>query len=93
MRRLNFLFFAFLFFTLLVIARLFYWQVMASEKLAILAESQRTFQIELPARRGRIFSADNFPLVDNQEAYLVYADLTKISQEPSEIAAKLAPIY
>ena len=91
MRRLNFLFFVFLFFTFLVIYRLFYWQVMAGEKLAILAESQRTFQIELPAQRGRIFSADNFPLVDNQEAYLVYADLTKISQEPTEVAAKLAP--
>lgn len=92
MKRLNFLFFVFLLFTLLVIYRLFYWQIKAGEKLAILAEAQRIFQIELPAQRGRIFSADNFPLVENQEAYLIYADLTKISQEPSEIAVQLAPI-
>ncbi len=92
MRRLDFLFLAFLFFVLLIIYRLFWWQIKAGEKLAILAESQRSFQIELPARRGRIFAADNYPLVDNQEAYLVYADLTKISQGPSEVAAQLAPL-
>ena len=92
MRRLNFLFFTFLLFALLVIYRLFWWQVKAGEKLAILAESQRTSQIKLPAQRGRIFSADSFPLVENQEAYLVYADLTKISQGPSEIAVTLAPL-
>ena len=92
MRRLNFLFLFFTFFTLLIVGRLFYWQIEAGEKLAILAESQRSSQIKLPARRGRIFAGDNFPLVENQKAYLVYADLTKIPQNFSEIAAKIAPI-
>lgn len=90
MRRLDFLFFTFLLLTFLVIFRLFWWQIKAGEKLAILAESQRASQIELPAQRGRIFSSDNFPLVDNQEGYLVYADLSKITEEPAEIAAKLS---
>jgi stage V sporulation protein D (sporulation-specific penicillin-binding protein) len=92
MRRLDFLFLTFLLLTFLVIFRLFWWQLKAGEKLVILAESQRTSQIELPALRGRIFSSDNFPLVDNQEGYLVYADLTKISEGPAEIAAKLSPL-
>ncbi|MBL7159368.1 penicillin-binding protein 2 [Candidatus Microgenomates bacterium] len=91
MRRLNFLFFAFLFFALLVIYRLFGWQIKSGERLAILAESQHASKIELPAQRGKILTADNFPLVDNQEAYLIYVDLTKISEETSGIAAKLAP--
>jgi len=91
MKRLNFLFLFFLFFTFLVITRLFYWQVKAGEKLSILAEAQRTFKVELPAQRGRIFSTDTFPLVDNQEGYLVYADLTKL-ENPISVAAKLAPI-
>lgn len=92
MRRLDFLFLCFFFAVLLIIYRLFYWQIQAGERLAILAESQRGSKIELPAKRGRIFSAENFPLVDNQEAYLVYADLTQIDQDLAETAAKLAPI-
>lgn len=91
MRRLNLLFFFFALATLLVIARLFYWQIAAGEKMAILAETQRISQVELPARRGRIFTADGYPLVDNQEGFLVYADLTKI-EDPISVAAQLASI-
>jgi len=93
MRRFDFLFLGFLLSILLIIYRLFYWQIQAGEKLMILAESQQTDKIELPARRGRIFSSDGFPLVDNQEAYLVYADLTQFEENPVVVADQLAPLF
>ncbi len=92
MRRLDFLFLTFFLAMGLIVYRLFYWQIQAGEKLAILAESQQTSKIELPAKRGRIFSAEHFPLVANQEAYLVYADLTQIDKDPAEMASQLAPV-
>lgn len=91
MRRLDFLFLAFFLVFFLIVYRLFYWQIQAGEQLAIVAASQQTSKIELPAKRGRIFSTERFPLVINQGAYLVYADLTQTDKDPAEAASQLAP--
>ena len=82
----------FFFFGILVIARLFYWQVIYGEKLKALAESQYRSEQEIPAPRGQILTSDGFPLVANQQTYLVYANLTALNLEPTEVAVRLAPI-
>jgi len=59
--------------------RLFQLQVLEHSKFTALAEGQHWGYTELPAARGRILSADGFPLVDNQIAYLVYAEPPNIT--------------
>lgn len=73
-----------------VTARLFYWQVLASDSLAKLAQIQHSSRNELPARRGQIYTSDNFPLVQNQDSFLAYAYLPDIRLPPGEIADQLA---
>ncbi len=88
---------------LLIVARLFWWQVIASDELQRQAASQYYLQFTLPASRGEILSSDGKPLVMNQPAYLVFAEPAKIpdvgvfaklvgpifQQEPADIVSKL----
>lgn len=74
----------FLFFLVLytaIVARLFYWQVWASGKLKDQATTQHFFRFSLPPKRGTIFSSDGYPLIMNQQAYLVYAEPKKIEDK------------
>lgn len=82
-------------FTLVILAislRLFYWQVWASDQLMALAATQRESVIKIAPQRGEILSADGFPLVANQEAYLAYLSLSQLSVPIHELAEKVAPI-
>ena len=72
--RLRFLLILFLSLLVIITARLFQFQVLEHEKYAALAAKQQGGFSQIPAARGRIFSADGFPLVENQLAYLVYAE-------------------
>src|SRR3989338_9693097 len=74
---------------LIIILRLAYWQFFSSfkkENESILRES------EIPASRGQIHAADGFPLVANEEAFLVYGKPHEVSKNPQEIAKLLAPL-
>jgi len=90
--RIKFLVACFLLIGALVGGRLFYWQVITSEDLAAAAEKQHWISFEVPAKRGEIFALDGFPLVSNEEAFLVFASLPDLSEAPAAIAAKLAPL-
>jgi cell division protein FtsI/penicillin-binding protein 2 len=57
-----------------IVSRLLYWQVWASSRLKTQAASQHFFRLPLPPKRGAIISSDNYPLVMNQQAYLVFAE-------------------
>lgn len=63
----------------LLIARLFYWQVIRSSGLRLEAASQYYLTFTLPAQRGAILASDGKPLVLNQSAYLAYAEPRKIT--------------
>lgn len=82
----------FCFFAFLVSARLFYWQILESEKLQSLASSQYSQEEEIPARRGQILTSDGFPLVTNKEAYLVYALPPQLEENREEISTRLAKV-
>jgi len=91
MKRISIVFiFIFLFF-LVIIARLFYWQFLISDKLKAQAEDQYLLREELPARRGEILYADNQPLVTNEECFLVFAQPKKIENKEN-LAQKLSSI-
>lgn len=76
---------------ILIAGRLFYWQILAAEELATIGEQQYWVSFEIPPKRGEILAQDGFPLVTNQEAFLVFASLPDLKQTPEEIAAKIAP--
>lgn len=76
----------------LVFLRAAYWQVVKGESLAIEADKQHFYRLEVPANRGVISSQDLLTLVANRQSYTLYANLTQIKESPEEIASKLTPI-
>src|SRR3989344_4577552 len=71
---------------LLIIYRLFYWQVIKSESLKGISQLQLDRTLEIKANRGRIFTRDSSPLVINKPAFIVYIEPKKldISQNPEK---------
>ena len=71
-----------------VIARLFYWQFIAKVEGTFESIISDSF---LPAPRGEIYDLSNFPLVTNQEAFLIYGKPHDLDQNPEEVAKTVAP--
>jgi cell division protein FtsI/penicillin-binding protein 2 len=90
--RLNLLMGCFFLVGFLIISRLFYWQVLLREKLTTIAEAQHWISFEIPAERGKILGRDGFPLVSNEEVFLVFASLPDLNKNSTEIAERLSPI-
>ncbi|HKZ35542.1 MAG TPA: hypothetical protein VJ242_02395, partial [Patescibacteria group bacterium] len=76
----------------LLLGKLFYWQVLSSDRLLALAQAQQQTTIELPARRGEILFSDGSPLVANQPGYLAYLIREDDSAPFEAMAETLAPI-
>jgi cell division protein FtsI/penicillin-binding protein 2 len=76
----------------LLLARLFYWQILADEELNRIAEAQQLSTLELPARRGQILASDASFLVANQPAYFAYLIRQPEQTFDSNLAQKLAPL-
>lgn len=73
-------------------ARLFYWQVMAGSQLAALASFQHQSSFVLPNSRGLILTHNDYPIVSNRPAYLLYAYMPDIEATLNEVVEKLTPI-
>lgn len=76
----------------LIVLRLFYWQVLSGEKMAAAADSQHFATLEISARRGEILASDLTPLVTNQDAYLVFANVKKFKYPVMEIINKIGTV-
>lgn len=85
-------YFLFLFVFLLILSRLYFWQILKNKELQIKAVNQRKFTKTLLTKRGEIFSNNNSPLVVNKTSYLVFANLKEIKENSRDIAKKLANI-
>lgn len=59
---------------IVVISRLFYWQVVKASELSLLGENQYGKIIKLQPQRGQIYTSDGFPIVANRLTYTVYAN-------------------
>jgi len=88
MDRIKFLQILIYIFIALILLRLLYWQFIAGSKLT---PNSLLLDSEIPADRGEIYTSDNFPIVSNQEAFLVYAKPSEMDKSPAEIAGILAP--
>ncbi len=87
--RFNFVFLVFAFIFLLVIVRLFYWQVVKADELTALAEAQYGRSVKIQPERGEIRTSDNFPIATNEITYLLYAN-PKILENKDQVALLLS---
>lgn len=83
---------AFIGIILVVIARVFYWQILIGSKIQAIAQTQHQSTIEIAASRGNILSSDGYPLVTNQPAYITFAYTPDIKDTAQTIAEKLGPL-
>lgn len=90
--RIRLLLLGFLVLGALISLRLLFWQVIKAEELKSLARSQQQSSVTVPAHRGSILASDGFPLAVSTEAWLVWAAVKDLSEDPESIARKLAPI-
>jgi len=86
--RLGLFFSAVVFLFVIVLLRLFKIQVLEQRKYQILAARQHGFSYLLPAARGKIYTADGFPLVTNETSYLLYATPSKV-EDPRGLAQSI----
>jgi len=77
---------------ILILLRTAYWQVLSGEKLAIEADDQHFYSLDLPPIRGQIKTNDGFALVSNKETYILYANLAELKDPPKDIVSKFNPI-
>jgi len=84
----------FLIFFVLIIARLFYWQVVRAQELSAIGQAQYDEQVVSTAQRGEIETSDGFTIAANKLAYLVYANpkVVKNKKEESDVLGKLLDI-
>lgn len=84
-RRIYVVFACLLLFFVLIVIRLFYWQVVSFDRLGGLAERQRLTTIPISAKRGKILSADGSQLVINQRVYGVIVEPYKLKDKDKTI--------
>lgn len=73
--------------------RLGYWQIYKGRELSIQARSQYQSGSSSFAPRGRILSSDSSLLAASGEAWLIYAEVNKLEEDPKQISEKLAPLF
>lgn len=79
--------------TLLLVGRLFFWQVVKGAQLAQYARSQYLRSEQIATQRGSILASDGGVLATSQITWQMWADPTKLTKKPQEIARLLAPIF
>lgn len=77
---------------LILILRLFFWQISKGRELSAEARSQHQSSLKTTAYRGSILAADRSWLVSSGEAWLLYASLREIDEPKEEIASRIAKI-
>lgn len=90
--RLGFAIIFFILATILIVARLFYWQVIRGDTLEIAGQNQYSQKsISLPSR-GKIYSKDNYPLASNKQAYELLVDTKSLNVSKEELPKKLSSL-
>ncbi|PIR59106.1 MAG: hypothetical protein COU69_01805 [Candidatus Pacebacteria bacterium CG10_big_fil_rev_8_21_14_0_10_56_10] len=73
----------------LIVLRLFFWQVIKSDQLKAVAQNQYNQQQQLSGQRGRIFAADGHLLVGNLVEYRLIGQPHLFSGRPDEVVDRL----
>jgi len=89
--RYRFAFLVLTFLFLLVIFRLFYWQVVKAQELSLLGQEQYGTTVKIVPQRGNIETSDGFPIAANKISYQVFANPKEVTNINLTSAA-LSPI-
>lgn len=89
--RTDVVFLSFLAAFLVVVIRLFQIQVLNHEDYKALAEEQYSYQSEIPAKRGDIYTSDGYLLAGAKSSYLLFAEPQKI-ENPEKTANEIAEL-
>lgn len=89
--RIKLLVLMFLALTVLVVLKLFTWQVVKSEELIHQGLLQQKSSKEVGASRGSILAADGYPLAVSSAGWVIWANPGKI-KDAKDTSEKLAPI-
>lgn len=76
-----------------LIAKLFSWQILRGKELSVAARSQYESGRAVSAPRGNILTSDNSWLAARGDAWLVFASLPDLKDNPKTIANELAPYF
>ena len=90
--RKNIFFLVFYLFLLLIVVRLFYWQIYKSQELREASESQTLRQLKNQGLRGQIFTSDGYLLVGNKRVYDLKLDKKNFQGDQGYLAYKLSEI-
>src|SRR3972149_1250255 len=82
----------FIVFFIVLLIRLFYWQIYNGSNLSAEARTQYKQGRSLSAQRGEILASDGSWLVASGQSWLIYASIPNLKNDPKKIAEKLAPI-
>src|SRR3989344_946503 len=82
----------FIVFFIVLLIRLFYWQIYNGSNLSAEARTQYKQGRSLSAQRGEILASDGSWLVASGQSWLIYASIPNLKNDPKKIADKLAPI-
>lgn len=83
--RYRFTFLVLIAFFVIVIGRLFYWQVVKAQELSLLGQQQYGTSITISPQRGEIKTSDGFPIVTNKISYLVFANPREVKDKAKTI--------
>ena len=75
-----------------IIGRLFYWQVIKGQELKSLSEQQAIRSQTQEGLRGQIYTSDGYLLVGNQEVYDLKLDRQHFSGDVEKLSQQLAAI-
>jgi cell division protein FtsI/penicillin-binding protein 2 len=79
--RFRFVFLGLVFLFLLVVARLFYWQVVKAQELSLLGQAQYGTTTTIVPQRGEIETSDGFPIAAEKLSYQVFANPKEITNK------------
>jgi penicillin-binding protein 2 len=77
---------------ILIIVRLFYWQVVRGKELRNLSEKQAIRNKSQEGLRGQIYTSDGYLLVGNQEVYDLKLDRQNFTGDVEKLSQQLAGI-
>lgn len=77
---------------LIVLGRLFYWQIIRGPGLRAEAEGQYSTRTQYVPSRGRIMTQDGYTLVDNQTVYRLFAEPPVLHEQPETIVKDILPL-
>lgn len=92
-KRIRLLSFGFVLAVLVISGRLFFWQIVKGEDLAVQGRLQQKNSSQIHASRGDILASDGSWLAVSVDAWRLYAERPEFSGSPSEVAIKLAEIF